>query len=70
MGVQITSLPAHLHFIIGSDSEPAACVTELAQRVAVNSRETEPWGLPASPACQVASGSKGLGSLWGTAVGD
>lgn len=42
MGVQITSLHTHLQFIISSDSEPMACVTELAHSVVVNSRETEP----------------------------
>lgn len=61
----MTILHAHLQFIISSDSEPMACVTELAHRVVVNSRETDPQGLPASPACQVESGSKGLGRLWG-----
>lgn len=63
MGVQITSVHVHLQFIISSDSEPVACVTELAHRVVVNSRETKPRGLPASPACQVGSGSKGLGGI-------
>lgn len=42
MRVQITGLRIHLQFIISSDSEPMACVTELAHSVAVNSRETEP----------------------------
>lgn len=50
MWVQIASLHVHLHFIIGSDSESVACVTELAHRVAVNTRETESYSLPASPA--------------------
>lgn len=49
MRVQITGLRIHLQFIISSDSEPMACVTELAHSVAVNSRETEPRGLPALP---------------------
>lgn len=69
MGFLITSLHADLQFIIGSDSELMACVTELGSRVVLNSRQTEPWGLPTSSVSLVTSGSKGLGRLWGTAAG-
>lgn len=64
----IISLHADLQFIISTDSELMACVTELGHGVVLHSRQTEPWGLPTS-VCQVTSGSKGLGRLWGAAVG-
>lgn len=44
-------------------------MTELGPGIVLNSRQTEPWGLPAPSVCQVTSGSRGLERLWRAAAG-
>lgn len=65
MRVQITSCHRYQQFIISSDSESMACMTELAAGV-VNSRETKPQGLPQKYhfSC-LPVGRKGLGEALG-----
>lgn len=42
MGFPITNLHAHLQFIISSDSELVACMTELGHGIVLNSRQKSP----------------------------